>query len=81
MERKKKLAEITGKHIRVLASDNKELVGMKGKVVKETKNMIVLRTEEGIKKLIKSQITFEMDGKKYEGKEMIGKFVDRIAGA
>ena len=35
-------------------SNNKEIVGMTGTVIEETKNMIVIETSDGIKKLIKN---------------------------
>lgn len=51
--------ENIGKNIIITASSNKLLVGMAGKVVDETKNLLVIRTDKGEKKLLKKQIKFE----------------------
>ena len=60
---------LIGKNIEITKSKNKSLIGIKGKIIDETKNMLILDNQ---KKLIKSQSTFrvkirnniyEIDGK------------------
>lgn len=48
---------LIGKNIEITKSKNKSLIGVKGKVIDETKNMIILDNQ---KKLIKSQSTFKI---------------------
>jgi len=45
-----------GSNIKVKESQNKYLVGLKGKVIDETKGILILETKKGVKKIIKSQI-------------------------
>lgn len=68
--------ELIGLKIEITDSKNKSLMGLKGKIVNETKNMIIIETENTIKKIIKKQIkmklklinkTIEIDGKKLVG--------------
>lgn len=49
--------EFIGTEIEIIDAKNKSLVGTKGKVIDETKNMFIL---ENGKKLVKSQCTFKM---------------------
>ncbi len=63
MEKSLKKGEIIGKNIKILKSKNKSNNGMKGKIIDETKNMLKIKTKNGeIKMLIKSNITFKMEG-------------------
>lgn len=52
--------EFIGAEVEVMDSKNKSLVGIKGKIIDETKNMFVL---ESGKKLVKSQCIFKMKTK------------------
>ena len=47
--------ELIGLSIEVISSKNRTLVGLKGKVIDETKNMFTIETQKGIKKIMKSQ--------------------------
>ncbi|MBI2105703.1 ribonuclease P protein subunit [Candidatus Woesearchaeota archaeon] len=49
--------EFIGAEIEVMDSKNKSLIGVKGKIIDETKNMFML---ENGKKLVKSQCIFKM---------------------
>jgi len=56
---KKSLKEsFIGKKIRIVKAKNKSLENIQGRVIDESKNMITIETEKGIKRLIKSQINF-----------------------
>jgi ribonuclease P protein subunit POP4 len=68
---------LIGSCIEVVESKNKDLVGLKGNVIDETKNMIVI--ENGMtRKIIKSQVIIKIDGKIIDGKSMVGHLKDRI---
>ena len=71
--------EFIGEKLKVVDSKNKNLIGVKGKVIDETKNMFVLDNE---KKLIKDQSIFDIySGKKIyriDGKLLVGRPEDRI---
>ena len=68
---------LIGSYIEVVESKNKGLVGLKGTVIDETKNMIVI--ENGItRKIIKSQVVIKIDGKIVEGESTVGHLKDRI---
>ena len=49
--------ELIGSIIEVLNSKNKYLIGIKGKVIDETRNIIIIRDEKNqVKKLIRNQV-------------------------
>ncbi|MDD5087103.1 MAG: ribonuclease P protein subunit [Candidatus Nanoarchaeia archaeon] len=81
---KKKLAksELIGLNIKVIRSDNPFNEGVNGKIIDETKNMIVIETEKQQKKLIKDQCVFEfmLNNEKItiQGKSINKKPEDRI---
>ena len=62
MDRKSMKEEFIGAEIDVIDSPNRELVGIKGTAVDETRNTLTIRTEKGIRKLIKKEITFRING-------------------
>ena len=70
---------LIGKNIEITKSKNKSLIGVKGKVIDETKNMIILDNQ---KKLIKSQSTFKIKIKnntyEIDGKVLQTRPEDRI---
>ena len=60
--------ELIGLQAQLVASNNKQIVGLIGKIVDETKFMFVLNTKNGIKRLAKStsRWKFKLDGKEVE---------------
>lgn len=70
--------ELIGLVVEVVEAKNKALVGIKGKVVDETRNMVVV----GDKKLVKDQVVFDVhyDGKKVrvEGRRLVGRPEERL---
>ena len=58
---KKKLAksELIGLNVKVIRSDNPSNEGINGRIIDETKSMIIIETEKKQKKLIKDQCVFE----------------------
>ena len=73
--------ELIGSEIRIIHSSNPDLVNLKGRIIDETKNMIVLETEKGIKKIIKNQIKMEIKTQtktiEIEGKDLVEKPEER----
>ena len=60
---KKRLArsELIGLDVEVIESENRFNMGLKGKIIDETKNMFMVKTEKGRKKIIKNQCVFEFE--------------------
>jgi ribonuclease P protein subunit POP4 len=48
-----------GKLIEIIDSKNKTLIGIKGKVIDETKNTLTIQTKSRIIKIIKTQVKIE----------------------
>ena len=69
--------ELIGETIEVVGSTNKSLVGFKGKVVDETKNMIIIKNEK-MKKIMKNQVTIKLNGNLIDGKLLVGRPEDRL---
>ncbi len=67
--------ELIGSNIEVVSSSNKTLVGLKGKIVEETKNTITL---DNGKKLLKSHIKIKIGNDIIEGKNIKKRPEDRI---
>ena len=60
MKKTEIIGKMIGKRIEVVKADNKHLVGINGEVLDETRNMIVLKTKENTKKLIKKQVELKI---------------------
>ncbi len=70
---------IIGKEVRVVHCTNPCDLCIRGRVVDETKNMIQVQNEDGeLKWLIKKNVTVLLDGRKIDGKELVGRPEDRI---
>jgi len=54
--------ELVGRQATVVKATNKDLVGLTGTVIDETKETLRIRTDRGEKTLIKEQVTLEVDG-------------------
>ena len=52
------LHELIGLDTKIIQSSNIQSVGLKGKVVDETKSMFILRTENGVKKFPKENTSW-----------------------
>jgi len=74
--------ELIGLHILVSDAKNPSLIGLKGKIIDETKNTIVIEHDKTTKKLLKNQITMKLrHDKNYveiEGRKIVGKPEVRI---
>jgi len=74
--------ELIGLKIEVLESKDRGKKGIKGKVIDETMKMLIIETEEGIKKVPKAECIFVFDYKgkrvKVDGRLLVGRPEDRI---
>ncbi len=52
--------ELIGLQIEIIENKNEQLVGLKGKIIDETKNMIIIKSKEGEKKIIKKDSKFKI---------------------
>jgi len=71
-------SEIIGNQIEIVEAKNSSLIGIKGKVINESKNMLTIDTGSKTKSLIKKQITFMFKGKKIIGENISSRPEERI---
>jgi ribonuclease P protein subunit POP4 len=77
------LHELIGLEVRVVSSTNKQLAGLKGTVIDETRNMLTIETEKGEKSLAKQDCVFSFhlpsrEWVKVEGSLLVARPEDRI---
>ena len=71
--------EFIGRDAEVAGSANKTQIGLKGKIIDETKNTITIKDNDGNKKtLIKSQITIKIQNNMIRGQEIHAAPEERI---
>ena len=74
--------ELIGSLIEVIDSKNKSNIGIKGKIIDETKNTIIIEKNNQKKRLFKNNITIKINIKNQtiiiSGKLLSGKLKDRI---
>ena len=74
--------EFIGTHLKVVDAENKDLIGIEGDVLDETKNTFKVQSGDRRKVLLKDQITFEiLSGTKrvrIEGKKICFRPEDRV---
>jgi RNase P/RNase MRP subunit p29 len=71
--------EYIGSAIEITGSKNKQLIGVVGFVLDETKNTILIRTADGKeKKILKKDTSFKIKGKTIEGNSIMKKPEDRV---
>ena len=75
--------ELIGLECEIEKSTNKEIIGLKGKVIDETRNTITLETEKGVKNFIKDQCVFIFtmesgERVRIDGKLLVARPEDRI---
>lgn len=73
---------LIGKNVKVLWSKNKSQQGLEGVVVDESKNMLVIETKKGEKKIFKGQAVFLFSNKSKKivmpGELLIGTVEKRV---
>ena len=76
--------EMIGLKTEITHSTNQKVIGLSGTIVDETKNMFMLKTQKGIKKLPKADNTWRFslknEQKEIEGVYLSKRSFDRIGG-
>jgi len=70
--------EFIGMKVRIEKCTDPSLQGMEGVVVDETRNMMVIESREGIKKVAKKIATFNIGGFTIDGRKINYRPEDRI---
>jgi len=60
MEKIKAEGKMIGRKIIVSEAKNKSLIGITGRVIDETRNLFIIETDKGEKKLIKGQVELKI---------------------
>ncbi len=71
-------AEWIGKHAKITAAKNQNLVGVEGIVVDETKNVLAIETTQGVKRIQKRGTVFVINGQEVLGDEVLAAPEERI---
>ena len=80
MQKKPKSARIAlvGETAEITEAKNKTLVGVKGRIIDETKSTITIQEGKKTKKIIKEQVKITINGKTIDGNNIIGRPETRI---
>lgn len=70
--------EFIGLFVEVVNAKNKVLIGLKGKVVDETRNMLVVGDKKLIKEEVVLEVQFNNQKMRVDGKKLVGRPEDRI---
>ena len=74
--------ELIGLDTEIVKSKNKSLEGLKGKIIDESKNMLVIESNNHIKRIIKNQVKLKMKINKkrliIDGKLLVGRPEERL---
>jgi RNase P/RNase MRP subunit p29 len=69
---------LIGKKIRIVSSTQQSFVGLEGVIVDETKFSFLLETKQGVKRIIKRIIKFEIDGCIIDGADIEKRSEERL---
>ncbi len=70
--------ELIGLSVRVIDSRNKANIGLEGRIMDETKNLLIIKSRKGIKKIVKRDVVIEVEGTKLRGEKLIGRPEERL---
>lgn len=74
--------ELIGSYVEIVKASNTRLIGIKGKIIDETKNMVMIETNKGLKKVIKNQAVFRINVENkavdVDGKKLVNRPEDRL---
>lgn len=71
-------SEFIGKKIKIVDAANKSLIGLEGEIIDETQQTLSIKTKKGTKKIIKKDMTFEIEKIKINGKIITKRPEDRM---
>ena len=69
--------ELIGLKTEIIDSKNKDNIGIKGKIIDETKNTIVIEQKKATKRLFKNNITLKINNHKIQGTSLKGRPKER----
>lgn len=82
MRRKLFFGTLIGYDIEVVEASNKNYVGIKGRVLDETRNILVVKTNSNVKKIVKKGCIFRLnkDGRHIlvKGDDLVGDIIRRV---
>jgi ribonuclease P protein subunit POP4 len=70
--------EFIGRPVHVIGHTDPSLVDTCGDIIDETKNMLVINSPRGVKRVAKDHATFTIDGMTIEGADIAFRPEDRI---
>ena len=70
--------ELMGLKTEIIDSENKSNIGIKGKIIDETKHTIIIQAKGKRKRLFKNNITLKINKQVINGKLLLGKPKERI---
>ena len=70
--------EYIGKNIEIKKTKNKEIQGLKGKIIDETMHTFKVKVNKKIKTIMKKDNTFMINGNEIQGNKIIKRPEDRI---
>ncbi len=73
-----KKSEFIGEEMEVIKSSDMNKIGIKGKIIDETKNMFILKTKKGEKRVPKKEVVFKIKGQVFEGKDLAKRPWERL---
>ena len=70
--------ELIGTHVLISDAKTKDLIGINGTIVDETKNTISIKTTKGIKKILKQTVFLKIGKVIIDGSFLLGRSEERI---
>lgn len=74
--------ELIGLNAKVVGAENKHLIGINGKIMDETRNMLTIKCCGKLKRLVKGQVILQINymghGYEIDGKVLVNRPEDRI---
>lgn len=74
--------ELIGLYAEIITSSNKSLIGIRGKIINESKYTLTIRTNSKSKKILKNQVKMKIITNKNEtvinGSDLIGRVEERL---
>lgn len=72
--------ELIGLDVKIIGSKNRSNIGIKGKIIDETRNSMVIKTDNGDKMVLKENVVLELTNKglMVDGKMLAGRPEERI---
>ena len=70
--------ELIGLTVEIVDAKNANLNGLQGKIIDETKNLLIIETKNSTKKIIKNQVKMKIKGTIIKGEELVGRPGEKI---